>query len=168
MPAMKLLVPENSDVLRSETPLWDFENSPEDPVGLAALMYATMRLEDGVGLAAPQIGKSYRVFVMGDDTEFKACFNPRILNTGDEEVLSEEGCLSFPGLLLKVKRWAEIDVSYQNADGELIEERLSGLWSRCFQHELDHLNGVCFDQRVGKMTLEMAKKRRVKALKGKR
>lgn len=165
---MKLLVPEQNEVLRVKVPQWDFDNSVEDPVGLTALMYATMRLENGVGLAAPQIGKSYRVFVMGDDTEFKACFNPKILKHSDEEVTSEEGCLSFPGLLLKVKRWAEIDVSYQNSEGVLVEEHLTGLWSRCFQHELDHLDGVCFDQRVGKMTLEMAKKRRFKALKGKR
>ena len=168
MSAMSILVPENSNVLRTPTVPWDFTDQPEDARGLAATMYATMRLESGVGLAAPQIGKSYRVFVMGDDTDFKACFNPEVLDTRGGDVISEEGCLSFPGLLLKVKRHKEIDVRYWTAEGELREETLTGLWSICFQHELDHLNGLCFDQRVGKMSLETAKRRRSKALKGKR
>lgn len=165
---MTLLVPENSPVLRTPTTLWDFSQPAEDAQALVAIMYATMRLEEGVGIAAPQMGKNYRVFIMGDDTTFKACFNPEILELRGEQVLNDEGCLSFPGLTLKVKRSAEIDVRYWNQDGELREETFTGLWSRCFQHELDHLDGICFDQRVGGVSLEMAKKRRAKALKGKR
>lgn len=165
---MTLLVSEKDKVLYEATGLWDFANSAEDAQGLVALMFATMRMEGGVGLAAPQIGKSYRVFVMGDDTTFKACFNPEIIRASDELAVAEEGCLSFPGLKLKVKRPAEIDVRYWNAEGEIREESLTGLWARCYQHELDHLNGVCFIDKVGPMSLEMAQKRRGKALKGKR
>lgn len=165
---MNLIIPENAKGLRELTPSWDFENPAEDANALVALMYATMRMENGVGLAAPQIGKKYRTFIMGDDTSFKACFNPEILKLKGEVVLNEEGCLSFPGLFLKVKRSSEIDVRYWNQNGELQEESLTGLWSRCFQHELDHLNGICFDQRVGSVSLELAKKRRAKALKGKK
>lgn len=165
---MNHIIPENSKELREPTPLWDFESPIDNEHALVALMYATMRMENGVGLAAPQIGKNHRVFIMGDDTSFKACFNPEILKLKGEIVLSEEGCLSFPGLLLKVKRSSEIDVRYWNQAGELQEETLTGLWSRCFQHELDHLDGICFDQRVGSVSLELAKKRRAKALKGKR
>lgn len=165
---MTLLVPETSKILREPTTPWDFSAPAEDAQALAAIMYATMRMEQGVGLAAPQIGKNYRVFIMGDDSTFKACFNPEILNFKGDEVVSEEGCLSFPGLLLKIKRSAEIDVRYWTQEGELREESLDGLWSVCFQHELDHLDGICFDQRVGSVSLSLAKKRRAKALKGKR
>jgi peptide deformylase len=165
---MNLIIPENSKELRELTPAWDFAAPPEEAQPLVAIMYATMRMENGVGLAAPQIGKNHRIFIMGDDTSFKACFNPEILKFKGDVVLNEEGCLSFPGLLLKVKRSSEIDVRYWNQDGELLEESLSGLQSICFQHELDHLDGICFDQRVGTVSLAMAKNRRAKALKGKR
>lgn len=165
-PAMTLLVPEKSDVLRTATLPWDFKNPMEDAEALTSIMYATMRMENGVGLAAPQIGKAYRMFVMGDEHEFKACFNPCIIAVSEETELSEEGCLSFPGLLLKVSRHSVITVEYQTHQGELVQEELSGLWSRCFQHELDHLDGICFDQRVSKLVLERAKNRRKKVLKG--
>lgn len=152
-------------------PEWDFTNPPENAQELATLMYVTMRQENGVGLAAPQIGRLRRVFVMGDEARFATCFNPEILSHSDEQVAVSEGCLSYPGLELKVKRWTEIGVRYWTADGNAKEETLSGLWSQCFQHELDHLNGICFVDKVGPVTLDMARKRlakksRAKLLKG--
>jgi peptide deformylase len=163
---MSILIPEDSETLRMVCPEWDFANPPENATELATLMYTTMRMENGVGLAAPQIGRLYRVFVMGDELRFATCFNPEIISTSDEQVIAIEGCLSFPGLEFKVKRWAEIEVRYWTAAGELKEETLTGLWSKCFQHELDHLNGICFVDRVGAMTLNLAKKRRSKFSKG--
>lgn len=120
-------------------------------------------LEDGgVGFAANQMGLLYRVFAMniGEQTTFY--YNPEVIEQGDEIITVEEGCLSFPGLLIKVKRPRNITVRYQDRDGNVHIEELTDLASRCFQHELDHLDGVCFTDRVSKLTLSMARKRLAK------
>ncbi len=120
--------------------------------------------EGGIGLAANQIGIAKRVFVMGSSriegfpTPF-ALFNPEILEASEEQVLEKEGCLSYPDLWLAVKRPAVIKVKYQNSKGDIIEAGMSGLIARCFQHELDHLNGVCFIDKVSQMKLQLAMKK---------
>ena len=70
--------------------------------------------------------------------------------------------MSFLNLKLKVKRPEEITVEYQNAYGDILNEHLNGIEARCFLHELDHLDGICFTDRVSKMTLSMARKKREK------
>jgi peptide deformylase len=72
----------------------------------------------------------------------RACFNPEIIEHSQNLVDYDEGCLSFPGDQCTIKRPEWIAVRYQNPQGEWLEEKMSGLWARCFQHELDHLNGV--------------------------
>lgn len=122
-----------------------------------------MTEEGGIGFAANQMGFLYRVFAMKIDDEVRFYYNPEILlSSGDELVTMEEGCLSFPGLFFKVKRPAHIKVRYQCSEGRFWEEDLTGLASRCYQHELDHLDGVCFIDKVSKLTLDMAKKKRDK------
>jgi peptide deformylase len=165
---MTELIPENSSLLREPCPVWDFNASPEDPETLVQHMYMVMLAEGGVGLSASQIGKLYRVFVMNDSQAGKSysCFNPEIVEYSSEEVSMEEGCLSFPGLALEVKRAKEVTVRYQNINSEWVEEHLTGLMARCYQHELDHLNGICFVAKVSKLRLDRAKLKRSKALKG--
>lgn len=118
--------------------------------------------EGGVGFAANQMGFLHRVFTMNIGGEPKFYYNPEIVESGEEVVALEEGCLSFPDLYFKVKRPANVTVRYQDRDGEVHTEELTGLASRCFQHELDHLDGVCFTDRVSKLTLDMAQKKRAK------
>lgn len=118
----------------------------------------------GIGLAANQIGITKRVFTMGSNNiegfPFPfAAFNPKIVSAGVEEELSEEGCLSYPDLWLKVKRPANIVVEYQDSDSNTHTVEMSGLIARCFQHELDHLNGVCFVDKVSPMRLQLAMKK---------
>jgi peptide deformylase len=108
---------------------------------LADHMLAFMRQEKGIGLAAPQIGRSVRVFVMEVDGQIRSCFNPEILNSSITLSDFDEGCLSFPGGSCTIKRPDTITVKYQDAHGSWTEAVLRGLESRCFQHELDHLNG---------------------------
>lgn len=105
-------------------------------------MLSVMRRENGIGLAAPQIGISKRVFVMEIENMIRACFNPEILELSQNTLEFDEGCLSFKGDSCTITRPAEISVRYQNYRGDWYTERLSGLGARCFQHEIDHLDGI--------------------------
>ena len=87
------------------------------------------------------------------------CFNPKIITLSEETVLMDEGCLSYPGLWLKVRRAEGIEVTYENVKGELQEKAMFGLEARVFQHEYDHMEGTNFTKRVSKLKLDLAKKR---------
>jgi len=115
---------------------------------LANQMLGLMRLENGIGLAAPQIGISKRLFVMSVDGHDRACFNPEIVSSSAVFTDFQEGCLSFPGESCIIKRPEQIRVKYQNHFGDWIEVDLAGLEARCFQHELDHLNGITMHDRA--------------------
>ena len=91
-----------------------------------------------------------------------ACFNPKITYYGEQEVFMDEGCLSYPGLWLKVKRPYNIFVNYENVEGKLIEEPMKDMESRIFQHEMDHMEGKDFTSHVSKLRMDMAKKRQKK------
>jgi len=156
------LVKENDKTLRTVAEPWDF-TVDGDPNDLVRNMAKTMMENNGIGLAGPQVGVMKRIFVMGNQDKLFACINPEILDaTGN--VLDQEGCLSFPDLWLNVRRAETIKVRYQNAMGETIETEFTGLIARVYQHERDHLDGVCFDTRVAKLSLELAKNRRRKRL----
>ena len=156
------LVKENDKVLRQNSTPWDF-NLDGDPTELIRDMSKTMMENNGIGLAAPQVGILKRIFVMGNEQKLFACINPEVLQ-GEGEYMDQEGCLSFPNLWLNVKRYEKVKVKYYNALGEEIITEFEGIIGRVFQHERDHLDGVCFDTRVGKLSLEMAKNRRKKKL----
>ncbi|MCX7654409.1 MAG: peptide deformylase [Fervidobacterium sp.] len=105
---------------------------------------STMYTEDGVGLAAPQVGISMRFFGMDDGTGFKMIVNPEILEKSEEKEIGEEGCLSVPGVFANIQRHRWIRVRYQDEHGVYHEELLEGYTARIFQHEYDHLDGVLF------------------------
>ena len=158
------LVEEKSKFLREICPDFNFGDKNLNPKKIAEGMFKIMIEENGLGLAAPQIGETHRVFVMGLEGEEFICFNPEVLEESDEQELNEEGCLSFPGLYVKVKRPKKIKARYQDEKGEMHERELEDLWARCFLHELDHLNGIVFVDKVGKVALDLAKRRRKKYL----
>lgn len=118
---------------------------------LIADMFETMYHASGVGLAAPQIGKAIRLFVIDsepmdtDSSGIKRAFiNPEIIEESGKEWPYEEGCLSIPGLRGEVFRKPNIMLRYQNENFETIEEPFSGMVARVIQHEYDHLEGVLF------------------------
>lgn len=156
------LLKENDPVLREKCTPWDFENDG-DPTEIIKEMTRIMFENNGIGLAAPQCGLMKRIFIMGNENRLYACINPEIIS-GEGTVMDQEGCLSFPDLWLNVKRHEKIQIKYQNVVGGEIETEMSGIIARVYQHELDHLDGVCFDTRVGKVSLELAKNRRKKRL----
>lgn len=119
-------------------------------VRLAHDMQETMHAQDGVGLAANQVGVLRRLFTYddpgGEDREPSAgaIVNPELLDASEETVLGDEGCLSFPGLFYPVERQLEVVVRYQDLDGEEREATMRGFGARIWLHEMDHLNGVLF------------------------
>jgi peptide deformylase len=115
---------------------------------LANRMFTFMMSKDGIGLAAPQIGISKRLFVMYVNGMLYHCFNPEITKSSLELVTFKEGCLSFPDEFINITRPKNIQVRYQDHTGSWIEKSFEGIASVCFQHELDHLNGIVFHDRT--------------------
>lgn len=107
-------------------------------------MVKTMDANDGIGLAAPQIGKSLQIFVMRPDSsqEVMALINPEIIKTSFKKISFEEGCLSLPNITRKVKRAAKIVIRALNLEGQSVEIQAKELTARVIQHEIDHLNGI--------------------------
>ena len=101
---------------------------------------------------------------MGNDQKLFVCINPTLIS-GGESIRDLEGCLSFPNLWLHVSRYKQIQARYQDINGNIVETTLEGLIARVYQHELDHLDGVCFDTRVGPVSLDYAKNKRRKKIK---
>ena len=128
----------------------------------------SMKHYQGIGLSANQVGIMERVFVMYSDVkkrEIISCFNPKIITQSDTEIVIDEGCLSYPGLWLKVKRPDGIEVEYEDKNGELQSKAMFGLECRIFLHEYDHMEGTDFTKKVSKIKLNRAKKRQSKMLK---
>jgi peptide deformylase len=128
---------------------------------LIADLMETMYDADGIGLAAPQVGVPVRVFVYDvreDGTEPGALINPEIVSF-DGKVKEEEGCLSIPGLAELVERSDRIVVRGLDADGEPVEIEADGLFSRCIQHEKDHLDGVLFIDRLSPLKRQMLQRK---------
>ena len=118
----------------------------------------------GMGLAANQIGITKRFFAIGSETfdKFKKSaiiWNPRLITQSEEKVIHEEGCLSFKGIFIKVERSKVIEVEYETTQGTKETARLDNMESKCFQHELDHLEGITFNKRISKLRWDMAKKK---------
>jgi len=142
---------------------WDFD-SDRDSQELERQMIDFMLDNRGIGLAANQIAVTKRVFVMGSKNipgfpEPFALFNPKIIESSKDLVLDQEGCLSYPGLYLTIKRPSWIVAEYRNSRGDSIEARFDGYLSKCFQHELDHLDGICFVDRVSQLKLQLTMKK---------
>ena len=125
----------------------------------------TMKSFHGIGLSASQCGIMERVFVMYSDVrkgEIISCFNPQLISEGTEMVLMDEGCLTYPGLWLKIRRPDHIACSFEDENGESQQVTMMGLECRIFQHEMDHMDGTNFTNRVSKLKLDMGKKRAAK------
>ena len=160
---MKLLFYPNDFLMKSVKP---FKFEENDPVKTEIEILDLMDRSRGVGLAANQVGLDASVFGMLKSNGDKiAIFNPVIRGASKETNLDIEGCLSFPALMLKVNRANSIAVSYQNKEGTTVNEELHGFDARVFQHEFDHLQGINFIDRVSKLKLDFALKKRNKYIK---
>ena len=139
-------------------------------VNLSKDLIDTMYDADGVGLAAPQIGINKRIFVMdcSSENEEKDCrvvINPEIEHASEELGSYKEGCLSIPGITEEISRPKVIKVLYQDVNGVLQRDTYDDLWSICFQHELDHLNGKLFIDHLRPMKKILVKNKMKKSSK---
>lgn len=151
------------EILRQRIPEFDFNNKNIDPILLEKDMLDAMYENNGIGLAANQIGLSYRVFVMGhkDNPQLgKAFFNPIVTSCTDELADLEEGCLSFPNTFVKIKRPVAIKAKWQNSQGQFEEGEFRGYDCKVFLHELDHLEGIVFKDRTSLLKWNLANKRK--------
>jgi peptide deformylase len=167
------LIKSSDPRLKETCPEFDFENGyvMEDGTVLKAkelyeLLRDKMIEHRGVGLSAPQLGIMTRVFVIGNPdspNEIIGVFNPFILHYDEETVVYEEGCVSYPGLFIKIKRPRGIRVRYRGWNGEADTVRYEGYTARVFQHEYDHLNGITYQTRANRYHLEQARNFKAKA-----
>lgn len=153
------LVPSDSPILYQKMDNFDFTDPPVDPIQLAKDLYETMVHNKGLGLAAPQVGMAHRVFALAAVPGI-VCFNPRVIDQSSEELVLEEGCLSFPNLVLKIKRPRRIKVRYFEPNTNVVTRVLDGMTARCFLHELDHLNGIVYTKKANRLHLERALRRK--------
>ena len=129
-------------ILRQETKIVD-EITPELR-RLVDDMFETMYAAKGIGLAAPQVGRSERLSVVDVDGQRLVLFNPEIVDTDSRRIKGEEGCLSIPEIYGDVERSARVLVRAMDADSRMFDVEGAELLSRCLQHEIDHLHGRLF------------------------
>ena len=157
---MKRVIPigDNNDMLRQKMPEFNFSNPIMDASDLTKTLINTMKDEKGVGLAANQLGIATRAFAIHTEPA-EVLFNPVITFASKEEVLMDEGCLSYPGVYIKIKRPKDVRVRYKNLHGAVCTKRYSGLAARCVQHEIDHLDGIEYFKRAHPVHQERFKKK---------
>jgi peptide deformylase len=152
-------------------------NEGEDIKGLIKDMFETMEKANGVGLAAPQINKGLRLFVVdsnlmieegsGEKGVRQAFINPIILDEYGEEYSFEEGCLSIPEVRAEIIRPEKLTIEYFDEDWNLQEEEFSGMTARVIQHEYDHLEGILFIDYLKGLKKRMVKGKLMEISKGK-
>ena len=159
------LVDSSDTVLKQDGLKFDFDKPPMDPAELADSLKESMVKHRGIGLSACQVGIPWRVFAVGDPNDpdnIVVMFNPRIVDFSDDTVLMEEGCLSYPGLFIKIKRPNSIRIRYANINGDIITQAYDGIPARAIQHEYDHMSGTTFHTRASSFHLDQAKRQKKK------
>ena len=140
---------ENEKFLRQKTAAFNFSKFSKKEINdLIKAMRIKMKLHDGVGLAANQVGLNARVFVAQVDNKFYAIFNPEIIQESEEKAVQDEGCLSVPGSYGPVPRHEKVTLKGFDKHNNPIKIKAWGLLARVFQHEMDHLNGGLFIDRA--------------------
>ena len=152
-----------ADVLAGPAP--PVEEIDDNIRRLVEKMIDVMLKNKGVGLAAPQIGVSLRLFIIslaGTRGAVRVYINPTVTPTGELDAV-EEGCLSVPGIFTKIRRYKKCKVTATDLDGKQFTEEAEGLFARALQHESDHINGVTIVSRMGQAA-KIAHRRQLKKL----
>ena len=150
------LVDRDDPILKQPTAKFDFNDPPFDPVEFSQQLVKLMIDSRGVGLAANQVGVPYSIFAVFSQPQNLVCFNPRIVDVSEEVISLDEGCLTYPGLFLPIKRPRHVRIRYQQPNGETITEKYTGMTARVMLHELDHLNGEVFYNKANRYHREAA------------
>lgn len=144
MPLLKILTQPNP-ILRKKSAEINLEIvKNREFKNLISSMAKTMIKTDGVGLAAPQIGKNIRLAVINSRDGVFCLINPKFTKKSWAREFGQEGCLSIPGIFGMVKRHKKVSLTYYNQDGKKIKLTAEGMMARVIQHEVDHLDGILF------------------------
>lgn len=157
------LITGQQPILMQPAQKFDFTNPPCDPWDLAEALVKAMIDNNGMGLSACQVGIPYSVFAMVGEPNH-VMFNPKIVDVSDEKISLEEGCLSFPGIMAPIERPRHVKVRFTGPDGQTTTKKFTGMSARVVLHEMDHLEGVLFFNRLSRLKREQIFK---KAAKGK-
>jgi peptide deformylase len=120
--------------------------------GYLDILIETMHVEDGVGLASPQVGRNERIIIVNHRGKGLVYINPVITKRSENQATDEEGCLSVPGVWGMVERAKKISIQALDRHGRIVELDCKGLDAAIFQHEIDHLDGILFIDRVTRFT----------------
>ena len=141
--------------LKSSTQEFDFSKPPFDAKEFAESLMKCMIEHNGIGLAANQCGIDYSVIALRTDPVI-VMFNPKIVHFSEKTSVLDEGCLSYPGMIVKIKRPESVRVRYQLFNGSTETKLFSGITSHVVQHEIDHLNGILFFNKANRYYREKA------------
>jgi peptide deformylase len=172
MKELKLIPPTDPRVQTAIAPFQEDmlkEEGFDDRKELSDKMFETMKKYGGIGLSANQVGLPFNMFVMGGHLQIEnglkiTCFNPMIISSSEEQVMMQEGCLTFPFVFLQIKRPRKVVVKYEDENGDLKEGHLDGMMSRIFQHEYEHMLGRTFTEHASKFKLDRAYKKAEKMM----
>ena len=159
------LVDQHDPILRQKCEPFNFDEPVMDPYELSDELQKIRAEGGGIGLAAPQVGINTQVLVIGmgnfqtegAEDYNQVFFNPNIISMGDEKTYMIEGCLSYPGLFVKVKRPKSMVMEWWTEEDTRCEETFDGITSRILQHEVDHLNGITFIKKSRKISFRKGK-----------
>ena len=150
------LTRKSEEIQRSD---FDYPSLTQDAINL----FGTLKDLNGLGLSACQVGDTRAFFVYRVGDREGAMFNPKIIaDSGPMKHESQEGCLSFPGVYVKVQRFNHVTVQYQDEDGQSHEEELIGILGDCIQHEIDHLNGRTIISYLSKLKRDIVTRKMTK------
>ena len=155
------MIIKNIQLLKTPCTPWDFKKD-KDPTDLLMILKDELFKTKGVGLSAIQIGVSKNIFIIRIEDQIKEFINAKIVNESNDKVKLDEGCLSFPDIIIQVKRPSSIRVRYQNRKEETQTNKYEGMTARIIQHEIDHQNGILFFDRAGKYHRDKAMKKIMK------
>ena len=164
------LVNQDHPLLHQPSKLVDvtlFENDADVIKSIAVILAENIDKYQSYGISACQLGINMAIFATDTNGQMRVCVNPQVVAASVEMSQEKEGCLSFPGLHLSVRRPTGVVVRYLDINGKEVTEKLEGIEARVWLHEYDHTMGICFTDRVGKLSLSMAKKKLEKSKKRK-
>ncbi len=162
---IKKLVPDNHIVLSQQCKSFDLNTPPIDPNILKSDLIETMHHYGGVGLSANQIGLPYRVFSMIHENNDIILYNPQILQQSTQLTYEVEGCLSYPGLYVKIRRPINVYGTWYNEQGHQFQAYFSNLSCRVFLHEMDHMLGKVYYETASRFHMSEARRKRKPQLK---
>ena len=154
------LVDQDHKLLNQVLERYEFSDDPGDigaRVDMVNNLIETMTYKQGVGISANQVGLPHRVFVLRSNPAL-ICFNPRVIDTSSEKTELEESCLTYPNLVIPVKRPKMIKVRFQDINGDVKNEKYIGMTAKIFMHQLDLLNGIHYTNKANPIHVERGRR----------